>query len=252
MSGVAGLFGVEGRTACVTGTSSGLGRAVARALAEAGARVVGVARRAEALEDRRAETRGETAAVPGDLGDPGARAGIAARAAEPFGPPAILVDAAGVNRREPADEVSERGWRETIEINLSAPFFLARALVPAMRAAGWGRIADLASLQTSRAFPDGIAYGASKDGVGQLTRAMAEARSRHGVTADALAPGFFPTGLTGPALADPALAALDAGRTCIGCHGDMADIVGPAPFPCSEASGGVTGRILHVDGGTAR
>ena len=142
--------------------------------------------------------------------------------------------------------------RETIEINPSTPFFLARALVPAMRTTGWGRIADLASPRTSRAFPDGIAYGASKSGVGQLTRAMAEARSRHGVTADALAPGFFPAGPAGPVLADPALVALNAGRTRIGRHGEMADIVGPAPFLCSEASGHVTGQLLHVDGGTAR
>ena len=141
------------------------------------------------------------------------------------------------------------GWRTTLDLNLATPFFLAQALVPAMRAKGWGRIVNFASLQTERAFPGGLAYGASKGGVGQLTRAMAEAWSRHGITANALAPGFFPTELTGPVFGDPALAARNAGQTCIGRNGEMADLVGPALFLCSEASRYVTGQVLFVDGG---
>ena len=243
------LFSVQGRVACVTGASSGLGRALATALAEAGARVVGVARRAPALEEWRAETDGETAAVTADLSAPDAMTGIAAEAAEPFGAPDILINAAGINTRQPADEVTVQGWRTTLELNLSTPFFLAQALVPAMRDRGWGRIVNFASLQTGRAFPGGIAYGASKGGVGQLTRAMAEAWSRHGITANALAPGFFPTELTGPVFGDPALAARNAAQTCIGRNGELADLVGPALFLCSPASDYVTGQILYVDGG---
>jgi len=247
--GNADLFSVAGRVACVTGASSGIGRALATALANAGARVVGVARTVDALEAWRAEAGGETAALVGDLSDPGAMAEVAARAAEPYGAPDILINAAGLNNRQGADDVTAEGWQATLDLNLSTPFFLAQALVPAMRAKGWGRIINLASLQTTRAFPGGIAYGASKGGIGQLTRAMAEAWSRHGITANALAPGFFPTELTGLVFGNPEMAAKNAAQTCIGRNGEMADLIGPALFLCSPASDYVTGQILHVDGG---
>jgi NAD(P)-dependent dehydrogenase (short-subunit alcohol dehydrogenase family) len=246
---VSALFSVTGRVACVTGASSGIGRALATLLAEAGARVVGIARRADLLEDWRAEAGGETAALPADLSDPAAMGEVAAQAGVPFGPPEILVNAAGINTRQGADEVTLAGWRTTLDLNLAVPFFLAQALVPGMRETGRGRIVNLASLQSSRAFPGGIAYGASKGGVAQLTRAMAEAWSRDGITANALAPGFFPTELTGPVFSDPELAARHAAQTCIGRNGEMADLAGPALFLCSDASAYVTGQILHVDGG---
>ncbi len=247
--GNADLFSVAGRVACVTGASSGIGRALATALANAGARVVGIARRADALEAWRAEAGGETAALVADLSGPGAMAEVAARAAEPYGAPDILINAAGLNNRQGADDVTAEGWQATLDLNLSTPFFLAQALVPAMRAKGWGRIINLASLQTTRAFPGGIAYGASKGGIGQLTRAMAEAWSRHGITANALAPGFFPSELTGLVFGNPEMAAKNAAQTCIGRNGEMADLIGPALFLCSPASDYVTGQILHVDGG---
>ena len=243
------LFSVRDRVACVTGASSGIGRALASGLAEAGARVIGVARREEALEAWRDETGGATASVTADLATQGGMAEIAASIKKPFGAPDILINAAGVNRREPADQVTEESWRATFDLNLSAPFFLAQALAPAMREKGWGRIVNIASLQTSRAFPGGIAYGASKGGVGQLTRAMAEAWSKHGVTANALAPGFFPTELTGPVFADPELAARHAAQTCIGRNGDLADLIGPALYLCSRSSDYMTGQILYIDGG---
>jgi NAD(P)-dependent dehydrogenase (short-subunit alcohol dehydrogenase family) len=246
---VSALFSVTGRVACVTGASSGIGRALATLLAEAGARVVGIARRADLLEEWRAQAGGETAALAADLSDPAAMGEVAAQAAMPFGPPEILVNAAGINTRQGADEVTLEGWRTTLDLNLAVPFFLAQALVPGMREAGRGRIVNLASLQSSRAFPGGIAYGASKGGVAQLTRAMAEAWSRDGITANALAPGFFPTELTGPVFSDPELAARHAAQTCIGRNGEMADLAGPALFLCSDASAYVTGQILHVDGG---
>jgi NAD(P)-dependent dehydrogenase (short-subunit alcohol dehydrogenase family) len=245
----ADLFSVADRVACVTGASSGIGRALATALAQAGARVVGLARRAEALEAWRAVAGGETTALGVDLSDPGTMVEVAADAAKPYGAPDILINAAGLNNRQGADDVTAEGWQATLDLNLSTPFFLAQALVPAMRAKGWGRIVNIASLQTTRAFPGGIAYGASKGGIGQLTRAMAEAWSRHGITANALAPGFFPTELSGPVFADPEMAAKNAAQTCIGRNGEMADLIGPALFLCSPASDYVTGQILHVDGG---
>ena len=122
-----------------------------------------------------------------------------------------------------------------------------------IRDRGWGRIVNFASLQTTRAFPGGLAYGASKGGIGQLTRAMAEAWSQDGITANALGPGFFPTELTAPVFADAERATRNAEQTCVGRNGTMADIVGPALFFCSPASDYVTGQVLMVDGGfTAR
>ena len=242
-------FSVAGHVACVTGASSGLGRIVATALAEAGAQVVGLARRAEALEAWSGETQGQTAWRSCDLSDPGAMAEVAAEVRGSFGAPDILVNAAGLNTRQAADDVTADGWQATLDLNLSTPFFLAQALVPGMRAKRWGRIVNFASLQTVRAFPGGIAYGASMGGIGQVTRAMAEAWSRDGITANALAPGFFPTELTGPVFDDPARAAANAAQTCIGRNGTAEDLIGPALFLCSEASRYVTGQILHVDGG---
>ena len=137
----------------------------------------------------------------------------------------------------------------TLALNLSAPFFLSQALVPAMKEKGWGRIVNFASLQTTRAFPGGIAYGATKAGIGQLTRAMAEAWSRDGITANAIGPGFFPTELTQAVFDDPDRAARNAGQTCIGRNGRMDVMDGPLLFLCSEASAFVTGQILMVDGG---
>ncbi|MFP4539234.1 MAG: SDR family NAD(P)-dependent oxidoreductase [Dichotomicrobium sp.] len=242
-------FSVTGRVACVTGASAGLGAAIARALTEGGAKVVGVARRGERVAEWAARAGGEVALISADLADLDAIPGVARRIAEPYGPPDILVNAAGINTREPADEVTREGWQTTIDLNLSSPFFLAQALVPAMKAKGWGRIVNFASLQTVRAFPGGIAYGASKGGISQLTRAMAETWSAHGITANALAPGFFPTELTAAVFDDPERAAHNARQTCIGRNGTTADLIGPALFLCAPASDYVTGQVLFVDGG---
>ena len=118
-----------------------------------------------------------------------------------------------------------------------------------MQKKGWGRIVNFASLQSFRAFPGGIAYGASKGGVAQLTRAMAEAWSASGVNANALAPGFFHTELTAAVFADADRSARNAGQTCIGRNGDPEDLDGPLLFLCSEASRYVTGQIIMLDGG---
>ncbi|MCR9073954.1 MAG: SDR family oxidoreductase [Alphaproteobacteria bacterium] len=242
-------FDIRGRVAVVTGASGGIGRALASAFAEAGAKVVGTARRAEALESWLRETTGVTAVVAGDIAGPEAAGRMAEALAEPFGPPDILINAAGLNTREVADDVTVQGWRATIDINLATPFFLAQAFVPAMKDKGWGRILNIASLQSERAFPGGLAYGASKGGVAQLTRAMAEAWSPFGITANAIAPGFFPTELTAPVFDDPARAARNAAQTCIGRNGELRDLVGPALFFASSASDFVTGQVLFVDGG---
>jgi NAD(P)-dependent dehydrogenase (short-subunit alcohol dehydrogenase family) len=118
-----------------------------------------------------------------------------------------------------------------------------------MKAAGWGRIINIASLQSTRAFENGIAYGAAKGGIVQLTRAMAEAWSRHGIMANAIAPGFFPTELTAPVFGNAELASHHARNTAVGRNGELSDLRGPLLFFASDASGYVTGQTLPVDGG---
>jgi NAD(P)-dependent dehydrogenase (short-subunit alcohol dehydrogenase family) len=245
-------FDLTGRVALVTGGSAGLGRAMGEALAAAGARVVLAARRESELADAVAaiaEGGGRAAALVADLADTAGLAQVAARAAEPFGAPDILVNAAGVNLRQPIDEVDLPAWNLHLQLHLSAPFFLAQALTPAMRARGWGRIINLASLQSLRAFPNSAPYGAGKGGIMQLTRAMAEAWSAHGINVNAIAPGFFPTELTAPVFNDPVRAEANARQTMIGRNGRLEDIAGPTLFLASPASDYVTGQTLFVDGG---
>ncbi len=243
------LFDLTGRVACVTGASSGLGRRAAVVLAAAGARVVGVARRPVALQSLKDEIGSAAAFVAADVADRDAITQLRDDVSAPFGPPDIIVHAAGINTREVADDVTPEGWDKTLSLNLSAPFFISQALVPAMRDKNWGRIVNFASLQTTRAFPGGIAYGATKAGIGQLTRAMAEAWSSDGITANAIGPGFFPTELTEAVFADPERAARNAAQTCMNRNGRLEDIDGPLLFLCSDASSYVTGQTLMVDGG---
>jgi NAD(P)-dependent dehydrogenase (short-subunit alcohol dehydrogenase family) len=225
---------------------------MAEALAAAGARVVLAARREAELADAVGNIRAsgaQAAALVADLADTAALTDVAARAAVPFGTPDILVNAAGVNLRQPIDEVDLAAWDLHLQLHLSAPFFLAKALAPAMRARGWGRIINLASLQSLRAFPNSAPYGAGKGGIMQLTRAMAEAWSRHGINVNAIAPGFFPTELTAPVFNDPVRAEANARQTMIGRNGRLEDIAGPTVFLASPASDYVTGQTLFVDGG---
>lgn len=243
------LFDLTGRVACITGASSGIGRRAATALAAAGANVIGVARRQDALDSLQQEIGSNAAAVAADVADRDGVPALLDAISAPFGAPDIVIHAAGVNTREAADDVTVDGWDQTLALNLSAPFFLSQAMVPAMRAKGWGRIVNFASLQTTRAFPGGIAYGASKGAVGQMTRAMAEAWSRDGITANAIGPGFFPTELTEAVFSDPERAARNAAQTCAGRNGRMEDMDGPLLFLCSDASSFVTGQVLMVDGG---
>lgn len=248
------LFHLSGRTALVTGGSSGLGLAMARALSRAGAAVVLAARDAKRLEGARAAIAsqgGAAEAIPFDLADTARLPELGVLAAGPFGPPDILVNAAGINPRQPWDQVTHDDWNRTLAVNLTAPFLLARELVPAMRRHRFGRIINLASLQSVRAFPDGAPYGASKGGLAQLTRAMAQAWSGQasGITVNAVAPGFFRTGMTAPLFASDDVARELAGRTIIGRTGEPDDIDGLTIFLASPASAYLTGQIVFLDGG---
>lgn len=246
------LFGLQGKVALVTGAGSGIGQSIALALAEAGAAVVLMGRRKTALDAtrERIETRGERAAVlPCDLTVRESLYECASMASRPFGDPDILVSAAGVNVRRPMLEISPGDWDLTLKINLDAPFFLAQRLARAMMDKGWGRIINIASLQSVRAFGNSGPYGASKGGVMQLTRAQAEAWSRHGINVNAIAPGFFETALTEPVFSDPARAVAMAERTFVGRNGVLEDLAGTAIFLASPASNYVTGQTIFVDGG---
>ena len=245
-------FDLTGLIAVVTGASSGIGREIANALAEAGAAVVLVARRAQELAavQRVLKAAGARAAtLAADLSDTAALRAAAERAASFFGDPDIVVNAAGINIRKPMLEVTAADWDATLAINLAAPFFLAQALAPAMIAKGWGRIINVASLQSVRAFPLGATYGVSKGGLAQLTRAQAEAWSRYGVNANAIAPGFFATALTAPVVSDAARWQKLADSTFAGRNGELSDLRGTAVFLASRASDYVTGQTIFVDGG---
>ncbi len=254
MSVIDELFDLSGRVALVTGGSSGIGRAMALALASARAAVVHVARGEKALKEavENAEQKGAKAAYAvSDVGQLDALPVLVEKASSFFGVPDIVVNAAGVNLREPYADISEETWNKTIAINLTAPFFLARLLIPAMQEKGWGKIINIASLQSVRAFPNSAPYGASKGGVMQLTRAMAEAWSGNesGITCNAIAPGFFKTGLTEPLFEDDKVINALARQTIIGRNGRLEDLAGLTIFLASHASDYITGQTIFLDGG---
>ncbi len=250
------LFDISGHVAVVTGGSSGIGRAIAYCLAEAGAAVVHAALQSEeeALKDAVKDVEaigGKAAYLTCDVSDPDDLATMAEKSSSFFGAPDILVNAAGVNLRQLWDDISDATWNKQIDINLKAPFFLARHLIAGMQEKGWGKIINIASLQSERAFPNSIPYGASKGGVMQLTRAMAEAWSQNqsGITCNAIGPGFFKTGLTSVLYDKEEVIDALARQTIIGRNGELADLKGVAIFLASPASDYITGQTIYLDGG---
>jgi NAD(P)-dependent dehydrogenase (short-subunit alcohol dehydrogenase family) len=247
-----GLFSLNGRVALVTGGSSGIGRAVAAALARAGAQVVVLARSESALAGTVAELRADgcqAAWVSADLGDRAATQEAARAATEPFGEPDILVNAAGVNLRPPLAALTLTDWDRLMAVNLTAPFLLGQSFGPPMAQRGWGRIINIASQQAIRAFGNSGGYGASKAGLTALTRSQSEAWAGQGVCCNALAPGFVATPLTAEVASDPVRSAALAARTMVGRNGEAADFEGIAVFLASRASDYVTGQLICVDGG---
>lgn len=249
---IASLFDLKGKTALVTGGNAGIGEAMGTALGRVGARLVLVARRKDALQAAvdRMRADGITAeALVADLSVAGAALSCGQEALQQFGQIDILINAAGINLRQPFMDVSLENWDQHLALHLTAPFFLTQALAPSMAERGWGRIINLASLQTYRAFANGAPYGAGKGGIAQLTRAIAREWSNKGITCNAVGPGFFPTALTAPVFNNPELAAKNAAQTCIGRNGKLEDLYGGTVFLASEASAYITGQILMIDGG---
>jgi NAD(P)-dependent dehydrogenase (short-subunit alcohol dehydrogenase family) len=246
------LFNLAGRRALVTGGNSGIGEAMARALGLAGARVALVARRETELATaaQRLIADGiDSSWFACDLTDVDKLRAGAREVEQRLGGIDIVVNAAGVNLRQPFAEVTPESWQTQIALHLTAPFFLTQALAPGMRARGWGRILNIASLQSVRAFANSAPYGAAKGGVVQLTRAIAQEWSAHGITCNAIGPGFFPTALTAAMFNNAELAKHNAEQTCIGRNGRLEDLYGATVFLASDASAYVTGQTLMVDGG---
>ncbi|MFD8390338.1 SDR family NAD(P)-dependent oxidoreductase [Streptomyces sp. NPDC059680] len=246
------LFSLDGRVAVVTGGSSGIGRAIAGALARAGAGVVLVARTKEQLEETVGELTADGCRAGWIAADLGTRDGVRAAAEEAagvFGEPDILVNSAGINLRPPMGELGEDVWDTTMAVNLQAPFLLGQRFGPGMAERGFGRIIHITSQQAHRAFVQSGAYGVSKGALESLARSQAEAWSPYGVTVNTLVPGFVMTPLNRRLSSDPEKVAALAARTMTGRNGLAEDFEGAAVFLASRASAYVTGQSIFVDGG---
>ncbi len=244
------MFALDGKVAMVTGCDTGLGQGMALALAQAGCDIAGVnvvppddtAVLIKATGKRFRDIRADLGrAVPADL---------VAEAVAAFGRLDILVNNAGIIRRADALEFSERDWDDVLSVNLKAVFFLAQAAARQFIAQKTpGRIINIASMLS---FQGGIrvpSYTAAKSGVMGLTRLMANEWAKHGITVNAIAPGYMDTNNTAALRADPARSAEILGRIPAGRWGLPADLGGPVVFLASEASAYVTGHTLAVDGG---
>ena len=245
-------FKLDNKIALVTGANTGLGAAVAAALAEAGADI--------AVHSRRAESARETLSaveavgrrglvVEGDLADPGSAARIVSQTLDGFGRIDILINNAGMIRRAPAVEFSETDWAEVIQVNLTSVFRLCQEAGREMIAQGSGKIVNIASLLS---FQGGItvpAYTASKSGVAGLTKALANEWAKSNVNVNAIAPGYFATDNTAALRADETRNRQILERIPAGRWGSPDDLAGAAVFLSSPASDYMHGHILAVDGG---
>jgi gluconate 5-dehydrogenase len=249
---LAELFSLNGRVAVVTGGSSGIGEAMASALALAGAKVVLVARdptRLSATSTSLREAGCAAAWVSADLSDRAEARRAASAATAAFGEPDILVNCAGVNLRPPLPSLSEEHWDLMFAVNLTAPFLLGQRFGPKMAARGWGRIINVTSQQAHRAFANSGGYGATKGGLASLTRSQSEAWASSGVCVNSVSPGFVATPLTAEVASDPVRSAALAARTMVGRNGEPSDFAGVAVFLASPASDYITGQTIYVDGG---
>jgi len=244
--------GLDGRLAVVTGASRGLGKQTAEALAEAGATVVLVARRQDALEAVRQGITGRGGKAQAFAADVGQEAGVN-RLAEwvRAGPgiPDILINNAGTNLRKPLCEFTWEEWRRVMTTNLDGPFLCARAFAPGMIQKKFGRILNMTSTMAHVSLPGRAAYSASKFGLLGMTKALALELAPLGITVNGISPGPFPTDLNTPLLSDPARLAEFTAKIPVGRWGKLEEIGALVVFLCSEDAGFITGTDIVVDGG---
>lgn len=245
------LFDLTGRTALVTGSSMGIGLALARGMAQAGARIVLNARDTARLDEAAATLRAEGAEVdtlPFDVTDAGAvQAAVDGFAAKV--PLDILVNNAGMQHRAPLEEFPAEAFDRLMRTNVNSAFYVGQAVARHMIPRGAGRIINIASVQSALARPGIAPYTASKGAVTNLTKGMATDWARHGLNCNAIAPGYFDTPLNAALVADPDFSAWLEKRTPAGRWGRVEELVGACIFLASDASSFVNGHTLFVDGG---
>lgn len=250
--GIIDKFRLDGQVAFVTGSSSGIGQAIAIALAEAGATVICHASKAGGASETVAaiEKLGNSSTeIAGDMADQSVPAKLVAEIIDKFGRIDILINNAGMIRRSPAVDFSEADWADVIEVNLSSIFRLSQAAGRHMIAQGSGKIVNIASLLS---FQGGItvpAYTASKSGVAGLTKALANEWAKHNINVNAIAPGYIATKNTAPLQADETRNRQILERIPAGRWGTPEDLAGTSVFLSSAASDYLQGHILVVDGG---
>ncbi len=245
-------FRLDGQCALVTGGSKGLGKAMAKALAAAGADVVLTSRNLKEGQAAAAEiiAAGHRAlALEADTSDRAAVADMVERAEEAFGKVDILVNNAGVGPITPALQITEDEWDRVLGINLKGCLLCAQAVAPGMMSRNYGRIINVGSILSAVAAPGVGSYIASKHGLLGLTRALALEWVGHGVTVNCLCPAYFATALTQPIKDDPAGYQAVVAKTPMGRWGREEELDGPVVFLASPASSFVTGTALYVDGG---
>ncbi len=249
-----GLFDLSGRLALITGSSQGIGLAIATGLAEAGARVVLNGRDRDRVAAAAAAFGEAAHSAAGGLGvfdvtDPDAvEAGVARIEAE-AGAIDILVNNAGIQRRMPLDAFPVETWREVMRTNLDSVFFVGQAVARRMIPRGRGKIINIASLQSEVGRPTIAPYTASKGAVKLLTRGMCADWARHGLQINAIGPGYFETELNRPLREDPVFDAWLRARTPAGRWGRVEELHGAAVFLASRASDFMNGQVIYVDGG---
>ncbi|MBB5750984.1 SDR family oxidoreductase [Prosthecomicrobium pneumaticum] len=242
-----GLFDLTGRRALVTGSSQGIGQALARGLAEAGAEVVLNGRDAEKLAAA-AEALGARSLAFDVTDYDAARTAVDAFEAA-HGAIDILVNNAGMQYRAPLEDFPEEAFQRLLQTNIASVFNVGQAVARHMIGRGRGKIINIASVQTALARPSIAPYTATKGAVGNLTKGMATDWAKHGLQVNAIAPGYFDTPLNAALVADPAFSAWLEKRTPAGRWGRVEELVGACVFLASEASSFVNGHVLYVDGG---
>ncbi|TCO71232.1 SDR family oxidoreductase [Rhodovulum euryhalinum] len=246
-----GLFDLTGRTALVTGSSMGIGLALARGLGQAGARVVLNARDPGRLQAAAGTLRAEglvVDALPFDVTDPDAvRAAVDGyEAAHPID---ILVNNAGMQHRTPLEDFPVEAFDRLMRTNVNSAFYVGQAVARHMIGRGQGRIVNIASVQAALARPGIAPYTASKGAIVNLTKGMATDWARYGLNCNAIAPGYFDTPLNAALVADPEFCVWLERRTPAGRWGRVEELVGACVFLASDAASFVNGHVLYVDGG---